>query len=348
MRLIDIRASHSVEAWSWVKKLRLKKTVKYKNLSMKDAQEGTIPIRGIITLPVTFGNKVFFWKFRVADTLVCPMIIGVNILNKATIELKDGIIKIEDQERPLSLTSKEIHRHVVVATETKRMLPNTVANIKAKIMINKNYNDNNDSRVCYIVNTEGTLLTDQLVGIDKINTKSIINDKVIINMLIANGQNKQDTIKEGKILGFAENISKEELEGVCNIEEMFKQSRTLTSSLSVGNESGHKEPDINQPTPQKDNNGSTYKSQNFEQTPGHQGYGVEAPPNYLSTQWEVGQIHPNIVRRISLNQCHPLVEKEDGRGSKSTKTITIGDGSYQCFTRKSLLFLYFILCTNTS
>ena len=49
-------------------------------------------------IPVTFGNKVFNWKFRVtAETLICPMIIGINILHKTTITLEENVIKMDNE-----------------------------------------------------------------------------------------------------------------------------------------------------------------------------------------------------------------------------------------------------------
>ena len=92
--LIDIGASHFVIALSLLKYLNLEHLMKKTNKRMINAQKEPIPIKGKVTLPIEIGNKVFEWKFRVAEKLVCPMIMGMNVLHDATIKLKGQKLKI--------------------------------------------------------------------------------------------------------------------------------------------------------------------------------------------------------------------------------------------------------------
>ena len=68
---------------------------------------------------------------------------------------------------------------------------------------------------------DNTTIKDQLVK--PVVKKGLCKKKKgeIINMLIANETPKTMVIKKGKILGFAENISRMEEESICIITEML-------------------------------------------------------------------------------------------------------------------------------
>ena len=74
----------------------------------------------------------------------------------------------------------------------------------------------------YLVNTNSTVLEDQLV--DPIIKKGLFRKRKgeLTNMLIANLTPKMMLIKIGKIIGFCRTSSEKERKGICTKTEMLK------------------------------------------------------------------------------------------------------------------------------
>ena len=86
--LADTDASSSIVALNWVKYLKLEHLITPIEESFLSAQGSKMLVEGTINIPITFGNKEFMWTFRVAKELICPMIIGMDILHEGSINLK--------------------------------------------------------------------------------------------------------------------------------------------------------------------------------------------------------------------------------------------------------------------
>ena len=238
--LIDTGASHSVIALSWLKYLQMDHLIQKAEVHMVDAQKVAIPILGTVTIPVDFGNKTFEWDFKVAETLICPMIIGMNVLHEAVVKMKNRKVKIQDQAIPICITLEELQQHAIVSTVNKKLPPQSITKIEGRIIKNDIWEE--DPPKQYIVNSNSTVLNDQLV-------ESYTRNKVeCVTFMLVNETSMRLEVRKGDILAFAQDLSEEQVSGISAIsQEIAVQNLTeLVSSLSTVNDSEIKSSDISQ------------------------------------------------------------------------------------------------------
>ena len=127
----------------------------------------------------------------------------------------------------MCITRSDVKKYMVITIENKEILPYCVSNImvyiKDSILVKETSNN-------YLVNTNDTIIKDQLVN--PVVKKGLILKKKgkVINVMIANETPRKMLIKRGKAISFAENISIEIIKSIYTIIEMFKQSSTLAST----------------------------------------------------------------------------------------------------------------------
>ncbi len=235
--LIDTGASHSVVALSWLKYLKLDHLIKKTKAQMVDAQKVRIPIVGTVTIPVEFGNKTFDWKFRVSENLICPMIVGMNILHEAVIKMKNRKVKIGDQSVPIWITLEELHQHAIVSAINKIIPPYSVVNMLGRVI--KNHDGELRNKTQYVVNSNNDVLNDQLIE-SYIEQHSLTKEDIeYVNLKIVNETPRKLKVIKGDILAFAEQLTVEDTERVCaiteeiamqNIQQLMKSEVTVSDS----------------------------------------------------------------------------------------------------------------------
>jgi hypothetical protein len=136
-------------------------------------------------------------------------------------------------------------------------------------------------------------------------------------------------IKKGKAIGFAENISIDEMKSICTITEMFQQNSALASVFSVDNDSRSKYLDINQSVlPQnkiismdKTDKVEPYKSDTITILKG----GSKTTSHYLSMNAGSRECQPKLSRE---SKPEPLIATSKERvvleDSQGIKDIDVG------------------------
>jgi hypothetical protein len=124
--LADTGASHSIISLKWLQQLGLEKgIVGRSDLSMVDAQKKSFPVTGTITIPVEFGGKDFNWNVRVTPNLICPFIIGMDLLNTGCVSGIGRYVEIQRIRQPITITLGEISQPTVIAA-TNLVVPRTI------------------------------------------------------------------------------------------------------------------------------------------------------------------------------------------------------------------------------
>ena len=167
-----------------------------------------------------------------------------------------------DQEKPLYLTEEGFNGSVVIAMENIKLLPYTMDNIKGKMeckAISSVSNPTNE----YIIHTGNVIIENQLIKLVE-NKVDNGRDIGITNVLLVNDTPNTLKVRKGKILGYANYISKEEKEGICTITEMLAQLSTPVEALSVVSESGSIYPDTSQLLLQNTGSDIRYKNNQTE------------------------------------------------------------------------------------
>ena len=235
--LIDTGASHSMIALPWLKYLKLEHQMKKTKKKMVDAQKTNIPILGKVVLPVEVGNKTFEWKFTVIETLVCLMIIGMNILEKAIVKLKSRKVKIENQTIPICINMEELKQNAIVSTINKVMQPYTITPVEGRIVKNgvdkKNVREVNQ----YIINSKSNYLNDQLVESFNKEDKRTKENIEYVQFLLINETPIKLQVMKGDILAFAEQLSIDEVVTVSALTEQIAMQNLerLVKSFSIDN-----------------------------------------------------------------------------------------------------------------
>ena len=94
--LADTGASHSVISQNWLRYLKLERFIHHEEMTMVSAQKQSITVMGTIAITVMFGGKEFEWVVRVAPELICPFIMGMDILNQGCINCKERYVEISE------------------------------------------------------------------------------------------------------------------------------------------------------------------------------------------------------------------------------------------------------------
>ena len=91
--LADTGATANAIAMNWVKYLNLENSIIPVEEGFVSAQGSKFISKGIVEIPITFGNNEFTWTFRVVDDLVCPIVIGMNTLHSGSVNLKERYVE---------------------------------------------------------------------------------------------------------------------------------------------------------------------------------------------------------------------------------------------------------------
>ena len=89
---------------------------------------------GLVTVPVLFGNKTYKWTFSVMKRLICPLILGTDILDEAIIDLKNRKVHIDDQSMPITLTLNELLQPTAIASVNRVIPPYGILTVTAVLM----------------------------------------------------------------------------------------------------------------------------------------------------------------------------------------------------------------------
>ena len=132
--LADTGASNSVVSLNWLRYLGLETSIRPTTDMMVDAQKKKIPVAGVVTLPVQFGNKEFNWEMRVAPVLVCPMILGMDVLHKGSVMCAKRLVEIGDERQPITITLGELEQPTIIAATNKVINPYEYGEIRGRVI----------------------------------------------------------------------------------------------------------------------------------------------------------------------------------------------------------------------
>ena len=212
--LADSGASHSVISLAWLRYIGGEKLIKDSAVVLMDAQGEEIKVNGEVTLPVQFGKGLFEWKFCVAEELFCPLILGVDVMNKGSINFQKKRLKINGEYMPITFTLNEIQQYTVVAAINKKVPAHELVKIKGRVIRDEDCSSLVEPQT-YVVNTGG-MLVDSLVVESKIkqhNKKSgETENQEVITMLAMNVTNKSKQVKKGDILATLSVLKEQECE----------------------------------------------------------------------------------------------------------------------------------------
>ena len=209
--LMDTGASHSVVSFNWVQQLKLEKFIQPIDVHMVDAQKREIPVNGKITLTVEFGGKDFEWTVRVAPNMICPLIIGIDILHKGAISLVNRWVEIGNYRQPITITLSELQQATVMAAVNTVIQPYSYKEIKGKL-IKDNLNEiENLEPQNYILNAGGIVTVNQLVTSEKCKAQGAQHINEYVPVKLFNKTNKKMCIKKGTVMATAEHVSNDVL-----------------------------------------------------------------------------------------------------------------------------------------
>ena len=70
-----------------------------------------------------------------AKELICPMIVGMNILHKEAVGSRKRIVKIQNQKMPITVILQEMMQHTMIAMQNICIAPDVQENIVVNAMI---------------------------------------------------------------------------------------------------------------------------------------------------------------------------------------------------------------------
>ena len=205
--LADTGASHSVVCRRWLKYLGLEDSIRPTDMVMLDAQKNKIPVAGVVTLPVTFGNKEFEWEMRVSDELICPMILGMDVLHTGGVNCAKRLVEIDGETQPITITLGELDQPSVLAATNRVVNPYSYGMIQGKIIHDKGEHDASMHGGTYILNAGGIIRANQLVTSTKHKAENAKEISEYVPIQIFNGTGKKMCIKKGTILATAEAVT---------------------------------------------------------------------------------------------------------------------------------------------
>ncbi len=221
--LADSGASHNVVALTWIRRLKLEHQIRTSSVELVDAQNRKINVHGEIEIEVEFGKKTFSWTFQIAETLFCPLIIGMEVLKDSDCNFKKKYIELEGQQVSVMYTVQDhIDCSTITAVENKVVPPHTAMIIKGDMLHN---NETQLKEQTYLVKGIGMVVNDVL-------ETSIIdnkNNKESIMLLVENHTQKKHHVKRGDILAWASIFNEHEHDVV---HRTTKEAETHTSFIA--------------------------------------------------------------------------------------------------------------------
>ena len=205
----DTGANVSCIAVSWVEYLGCSNLIQQKKTEVIDAQKNLMTLLGTINLPVKFGKKLFNWEFIVCETLVCPLILGTDILHNGSIDLKNRRIHIAGEEMPITLTLKERGQSSVISTMNMVVPPLTTITLKGRLIHNELQPKTED---LYLIRAGGIVVDSLLVERDMKQhpkKKEIIEN---VEILVCNDTVRKRHIRKGDFIATAEPIDLQQYE----------------------------------------------------------------------------------------------------------------------------------------
>ncbi len=212
--LADTGASHSVIAETWVEYLGMTGKIIPTAREMVDTQKQKIPVRGVIELPVEFGTKVYDWTFRVAPNLICPMILGINVLHEGSVNLLKRRVTIRKESMPISITLEEMHQPTVVAAINLSLPPYTQKFIKGRLIPDEMDESLPGASNTMILNTKGDSGYDVLVNSTTMKAEGAKKSTEYVITMVENRTPVKRTIMKGTILATAMRLTAEEVNGI--------------------------------------------------------------------------------------------------------------------------------------
>ena len=214
--LADTGASCSVISYEWLKYMKLQDSLIKTEVNIVDAQKVKIPVMGIATIPVEFGRKTYQWPFRVAEKLICPMILGMNVLNTGCIHLKERYVEVDNERMPITITLNEFEQETILSAINVVIPPWTLQPKEVKGELMKGSNELDDTTVnTYIINSGGSVQTNTLVTSIKKKNDGAKQVHEYVPVHVVNLTNKKKIIRKGDILATAEKLTEEQINAFC-------------------------------------------------------------------------------------------------------------------------------------
>ena len=232
--LADTGTSNSVVSLNWLRYLGLETSIRPTTDMMVDAQKKKIPVAGVVTLPVQFGNKEFNWEMRVAPVLVCPMILGMDVLHKGSVMCAKRLVEIGDERQPITITLGELEQPTIIAATNKVINPYEYGEIKGRVIKDTITEEAEPTQgETYILNAGGVITTNQLVKSTKLKAENAqVSEYVPIR--IFNRTRKKMCIRKGTVLATAEAVSPETLSTLTEytVEKAIQNHQILAAVFS--------------------------------------------------------------------------------------------------------------------
>ena len=211
--LADTGATSSIVSLNWVKHFNLEHLVEFNEELFMSAQKSTFSTQGNVCLPVTFAEKEFLWNFKVAENLICPMILGLDILNTGSVNLKNRYVEIEGLRQPITITLGELKQATVMAISNRTIQPGSYHEIKGRIIKDSIIDDKLEPQT-YILNAGGIVAVNQLVSSNLIKAEGARQISEYVVVRVFNKTQKKIQIKKGTIIATAESVSNETLSAI--------------------------------------------------------------------------------------------------------------------------------------
>ncbi|MFI5422946.1 MAG: retropepsin-like aspartic protease, partial [Nitrososphaerales archaeon] len=212
--LADTGASHSVISLNWLKYLKLERFIQKEEMSMVSAQKQAITVVGTIAITVLFGNKEFEWVVRVAPELICPLILGIDILNDGGVNCKERFVEISGQRQPITITLGELGQSTVLAATNKVIQPFHSLEMNGKVIKDNNAQIASLQEDTYILNGGGIVERDQLVKSKKCKAVGATGVSEYVPIRLFNSTSKKMIIRKGTILATAELLDVETVNAI--------------------------------------------------------------------------------------------------------------------------------------
>jgi hypothetical protein len=204
--LVDTGAASSIISRAWVQFLKMEEQIQAGDKRFVDARGKRIPVHGKVTLPVEFGSRTFHWTFWVADVLIAPIILGINILKDGKVDVRKGIVTIHGEKQPISITTQEGAFVAVVANHNASLVAGSTQWIEGRVIYNNIYQRPTRREVII------TGLQQPKLAVASMLTKTQVEQRPsgmheIVALNILNASPRRQEVRRGTVLAVVENIA---------------------------------------------------------------------------------------------------------------------------------------------